>query len=61
VSVLPDEPAGLREDATLPLLDVYGTELHRAGGVEEPAVAGFQDGEAGPLQCRVEAEGPRPA
>ena len=23
VSVLPDEPAGLREDATLPLLDVH--------------------------------------
>jgi hypothetical protein len=59
MSVLPDESARLREDATLPLLDVHGTELHRAGGVEEPAVACFQDGEAGPPQCRVEAEGPR--
>jgi hypothetical protein len=61
VSVLADEPARLCEDATLSLLDVNGTELHRAGGVEEPAVACFQDGEAGPLQCRVEAEGLRAA
>ena len=61
MSVLPDEPAGLSEDATLPLLDVHGTELHRAGDVEEPAVACFQDGEAGPPPCRVEAEGPRRA
>ena len=61
VSVLPDEPARLREDATLPLLDVHGAELHRAGGVEEPAVARFQDGEANPPQCRVEAEGLRTA
>ena len=59
--VVADEPAGLREDATLPLLDVHGTELHRAGGVEEPAVARFQDGEAGPPHSRVEAEGPRTA
>jgi hypothetical protein len=58
VSVLPDEPAGLREDAALPLLDVHGTELHCAGGVEEPAVTCCQDGEAGSPQCRVEAEGP---
>jgi len=58
VSVVPDEPARLREDATLLLLDVHGTELHCAGGVEEPAVVGFQDGEAGPPQCRVEDEGP---
>lgn len=61
VPVVPDEPAGLREDATLPLLDVHGTELHGAGGVEEPAVARFQDGEAGPPQSRVEAEGARAA
>jgi hypothetical protein len=61
VSVSPDEPAGLRENATLALLDVHGTELNRAGGVEEAAVACFQDGEAGPPQCRVEAEGPRTA
>src|SRR5262249_4719045 len=61
VPVVPDEPAGLREDATLALLDVHGPELHRAGGVEEPAVARFQDGQAGPLQGRVEAEGPRTA
>jgi DNA-binding CsgD family transcriptional regulator len=61
VSVVPDEPARLREDATLALLDVHGPELHRAGGVEEPAVARFQDGQAGPPQCRVEAEGPRTA
>jgi hypothetical protein len=27
VSVLPDEPARLREDATLPLLDVHSTRL----------------------------------
>jgi hypothetical protein len=59
VSIVPDEPAGFREDATLPLLEVHGTELHRAGGVEEPAVTRVQDGEAGPPQCRVEAEGPR--
>ena len=44
MSVLPDEPARLRKDAALPLLDVHGTELHRAGGVEEPAVTRFQDG-----------------
>ena len=61
MSVLPDELARLREDATLPLLDVHGTELHRAGGVKEPAVTRFQDGQAGPPQCRVEAEGPRTA
>jgi len=61
VSVLPDEPACFREDATLPLVDVHGTELDRAGGVEEPAVACFQDGEAGPPQRRVEAEGLRTA
>jgi hypothetical protein len=61
MSVLPDEPARFREDAALPLLDVHGAELDRAGGVEEPAVMGFQDGEAGPPQRRVEAEGPRAA
>jgi hypothetical protein len=61
VSVLPDEPAGLREDATPPLLDVHGTELHRAGGVEEAAGVRFQDGEAGPPECRVEAEVSRTA
>ena len=61
MSVLPDEAARFREDATLPLLDVHGTELDRAGGVEEPAVACFQDGEAGPPERRVEAEGPRTA
>jgi len=44
VSVLPDELTGLCEDATLPLLDVHSTEMHRAGGVEEPAVTAFQDG-----------------
>jgi hypothetical protein len=59
VSVVPDEPARLREDATLALLDVHGTKLHRAGGVEEPAVTRLQDGEAGPPQCRVEVEGLR--
>jgi hypothetical protein len=53
VSVAPDELARLREDATLALLEVHGPELHRAGGVEEPAVARLQDGEAGPPQCRV--------
>jgi hypothetical protein len=41
-------------DATPTLLDVNGSELHRAGGVEEPAVARFQDGETGPPQVRVE-------
>jgi hypothetical protein len=56
MSVLPDELARLREDATLPLLDVHGTELHGAGGVEESAVARFQDGEAAPPEGRVEAE-----
>ena len=61
MSALPDEPARLREDATLPLPDVHSTELHRAGDVEEPAVTRFQDGEAGPPECRVEAEGPRSA
>jgi hypothetical protein len=60
-SVLPDEPARFREDAALPLLDVHGTELDRAGGVEEPAVMRFQDGEADPPQRRVKAEGPRTA
>ena len=59
--VMPDEPARFREDAALPLLDVHGAELDRAGGVEEPAVTRFQDGEAGPPQRRVEAEGPRTA
>ena len=54
VPVVPDEPARFREDATLPLPDVHGTELHRAGGVEEPAVTREQDREAGPPQCRVE-------
>ena len=44
VSVLPDELARFRQDATLALLDVRSTELHRAGGIEEPAVARFQDG-----------------
>ena len=39
---MPDEPAGLREDATLSPLDVRCTELHGAGGVEEPAVTRFQ-------------------
>ena len=58
MSVAPDESARFREDAALAVLDVRGTELHGAGGVEEPAVACFQDGEAGPPQCRVEAEGP---
>ena len=57
--VLPDELARLREDAALPPLDVDGTEPHRAGGVEEAAVARFQDGEAGPPQGRVEGEFPR--
>ena len=61
MSVLPDELARLREDATLALLDVRSTELHRAGGVEEPAGVRFQDGEAGPPQGRVEAEVPRTA
>ncbi len=60
-SVLPDEPARFHEDAALPLLDVHGTELDRAGGVEEPAVMRFQDGEADPPERRVEAEGPRTA
>ena len=55
--VVPDEPARLREDATLPRLDVQGTELHRAGGVEEPAVTRLEDGEAGPPDGRVEAQG----
>jgi hypothetical protein len=54
---LPDEPARFREDAALPLLDVHGAELDRAGGVEEPAVMRFQDGEAGPPERRVEADG----
>src|SRR5512142_3156065 len=58
VPVVPGEPARLCEDAALPVLDVQGTELHRAGGVEEPAVTCFQDSEAGPPECRVEAEGP---
>src|SRR5580700_1211308 len=58
---MPDEPARFREDAALPRLDVHGAEPDRAGGVEEPAVMRFQDGEAGPPQCRVEAEGPRTA
>jgi hypothetical protein len=44
VSVMPDELTRFREDATLPLLDVHSTEMHRAGGVEEPAVTAFQDG-----------------
>jgi len=61
VPVLPDEPARFCEDATLPLPDVHSTELDRAGGVEEPAVTRFQEGEAGPPQCRVKAEGPRTA
>ena len=56
MSVLPDEPARLGVDAALPLLDVDSTELHGAGGVEEPAVACFQDGQAGPPQVRVEGE-----
>jgi len=55
MSALPDEPARLREDATLALPDVHSAELHRAGGVEEAAVMRFQDDEAGPPQCRVEA------
>jgi rhodanese-related sulfurtransferase len=53
---LPDELARLREDATLALLDVRSTELHRAGGVEESAGVRFQDGEASPPEGRVEAE-----
>ena len=57
MSVVPGELARLREDATRAVLDVRRTELHRAGGVEEPAVARFQDGEAGPPEGRVEAEG----
>jgi hypothetical protein len=61
VPVVPDELARLRQDAALPLLDVDSAELHRAGGVEEPAVARVQDGEAGPPQCRVEGEGRWPA
>jgi hypothetical protein len=59
--VLPDEPARLREDATLSLPDVHSTELHGAGGVEEPAVTRVQDDETGPLECRVQAEGLRTA
>ena len=59
VSVLADESACLGEDAALALLEVHGTELHRAGGVEEAAVTRFQDGEAGLPSCRIEAEGPR--
>src|SRR5262249_51859712 len=61
VSALADEAARLREDAALSLPDVHSTELHRSGGVEEPAVTRVQDGEAGPLECRIEAEGPRAA
>ena len=57
--VLPDEPARLRQDATPPLPDVRSTELHRAGGVEEPAVTRLEDGEAGPPDGRVEAQRPR--
>jgi hypothetical protein len=60
VSVLPDESARLRKDATLPCPDVHGTELHGAGVVEETSVARLQDGQAGPSQCRVQGEGPRP-
>ena len=59
VLVVPYEPARLREDAALPLLDVHGAELHGAGGVEQTAVSRFQDGETGPPQVRVEGEGPR--
>src|ERR1700755_1638848 len=44
VSALPGEPARLREDAALSLPDVHGTELHRSGGVEDPAVTRVQDG-----------------
>jgi len=61
VSAVPDEPARLREDAALSLPDVHGTELYGSGGVEEPAVTRVRDGEAGPLECRIEAEGPRAA
>ncbi len=58
---LPGEPARLGEDAALSLPDVHGTEPHRSGGVEEPAVTRAQDGQAGPPECRIEAEGPRAA
>jgi len=61
VPAVPDEPARLGEDAALSLPEVHSTELHRSGGVEEPAVTRVQDGEAGPLECRVEAEGRRAA
>lgn len=54
----PDESARLREDTALPCPDVQGTELHRAGGVEKPAVTRVQDSEAGPSQRRVQGEGP---
>jgi hypothetical protein len=55
VSVVPDESARFREDATLAMLDVHGPELHGAGGVEEPAVACFQDGEVFALDHRQSA------
>jgi hypothetical protein len=58
-SVLPDEPARFRQDATPALLDVHGAEPHRPGDVEEATGVRLQHGEANPLQCRVEAERPR--
>jgi len=51
-AVVADEPAGLREDATLSVLNVDGTEPHRAVSVERAAIVRLQDGEAGPAQCR---------
>ena len=55
--VLSHEPARLREDAALPVPEVHGTELHRAGGVEQPAVTRSQDGEAGPPGRQVPGRG----
>jgi uncharacterized protein (TIGR00730 family) len=59
--VLPHEPARLRHDAALPVTDVHGAEPHRAGCVEEPAVAGLQDGEPRPAERGVEVEFAGPA
>ena len=36
VFIVPDESARFRQDAALAVLDAHGTELHGAGGVEEP-------------------------
>jgi hypothetical protein len=61
MSVLPDEVTRLGEDATLAVLDVRSTELDRAGGGEESAVARLQNGEAGPPEGGIDAEVPRTA